>query len=180
MSARIFRCRYDFACFLFNHLHTAIDEKRAKLFDGFALRGNQKDATLLLIGFFARAHNVSFHLEAHIRIHCFFDRVIARQFKQRARRLAAIDSRQPIRVFAYARVCVLAHHDDLQFRRVPALESNVDRKFVADFARGYGRGFARAFRFDPVKHLLAQRFSLGLLELDVESVSLRLPRLCLS
>src|SRR5262249_46701586 len=63
--------------------------------------------------------------------------------------------------FADARVGVTAHHNGLQFRRVPGFGDDVNRAFVADFACRNGEGGTGAFRFNALYHLLAKFFVLG-------------------
>ena len=68
----------------------------------------------------------------------FLHLIIRRHLEQRTHRLVALDVRQAVDVLTHARVAVLAHHDRLQLRRVPALGNDFDGAVIAEF-RGHSR-----------------------------------------
>lgn len=80
----------------------------------------------------------------------FFEGVVGRDFKERARRFAPVDASEAVARLAEARVGVLAHHNELEFRRVPAFGDDVERAFVADGPGGDDESRARAFGFDAL------------------------------
>ena len=82
-------------------------------------------------------------------------RVVRGNREQRCSRLGALNIRQCVCRGAESRIGARALHYNLQIRRIPALEYDLNRFVVADLARCNGSRDSRAFGADASNRLRA-------------------------